>query len=183
MKASKLLATGLLALLTALSGSGQARATNLAEEIVWYTNQPLYFTDPGDLSASVNHAAADALVAAAANVWNVSTSSLVLVYGGSLDEHISGANVYPTPSGLVFPSDVESSNYLAKQIAIIYDYDGYEERAVGILLYSSFVYQEMPEEMQADEEDGWARDGDLLAAEIERQRPGVYTFACYGVET
>jgi len=92
--------------------------------IVWYTNQPLYFTDPGDLSASVNHAAADALVAAAANVWNVSTSSLVLGYGGSLDEHISGANVYPTPSGLVFPSDVESSNYLAKQIAIIYDYDG-----------------------------------------------------------
>ena len=34
--------------------------------VVWYTTQPLYFTDPDDLSASVNHAAADALVAAAA---------------------------------------------------------------------------------------------------------------------
>jgi hypothetical protein len=66
---------------------------------------------------------------------------------------------------------------------VIYDHNGYEEHAVGILLYSSFVYQEMPEEVQAEEEDGWKRDGDLLAAEIERQRPGVYTFACYGVET
>jgi hypothetical protein len=92
--------------------------------IVWYTNQPLYFTDPGDLSASVNHAAADAIVAAAAAVWNIPTSSLVLGYGGELDEHISGENVYPTPSGIVFPADVQSSNYLAKQIAIIYDYDG-----------------------------------------------------------
>jgi len=57
------------------------------------------------------------------------------------------------------------------------------EHAVGILHYSSFVYQEMPDEVQAEEEDGWKRDGDLLAAEIERQRPGVYTFACHGVET
>ena len=92
--------------------------------VVWYTNQPFYFTDPGDLSASVNHAAADAIVAAAASVWNIPTSSLVLSYGGTLDEHVSGANVYPTPTGLVFPADVQSTNYLAKQIAVIYDHDG-----------------------------------------------------------
>jgi len=36
--------------------------------ITWNTNAPMYFTDPGDLSASVNHQAADALVAAAANL-------------------------------------------------------------------------------------------------------------------
>lgn len=98
--------------------------TTDGQPIVWYTNQPQYFTDPGDLSVYVNHAAADALVAAAANVWNVPTSSLVLSQGGSLDEHVSSANVYPTQSGLVFPTDVQSTNYLAKQIAIIYDYDG-----------------------------------------------------------
>ena len=92
--------------------------------VVWYTNQPLYFTDPGDLSTYVNHAAADALVAAAADVWNVPTSSLVLGDGGTLSEHISGANVYLGPNGLVFPADVQSSNYLAKQIAVIYDTDG-----------------------------------------------------------
>jgi hypothetical protein len=92
--------------------------------VAWYTNQPLYFTDPGDLSQYVNHAAADAIVAAAANVWNVPTSSLVLGYGGSLDEHVSGANVYQGPNGPVFPADVQSSNYQAKQIAVIYDSDG-----------------------------------------------------------
>jgi hypothetical protein len=92
--------------------------------VVWYTNQPLYFTDPRDLSSSVNHAAADALVAAAANVWNVPTASLVLARGGSLDEHVSGANTFLGPSGLIFPADVQSSNYAAKQIAVIYDSDG-----------------------------------------------------------
>lgn len=104
--------------------TGPPYFTTAGLPIVWYTNQPLYFTDPGDLGPSVNHAAADALVAAAASVWNVPTSSLVLGYGGQLDEHVSGANVYPTPSGLVFPTDVQSSNYAAKQIAVIYDYDG-----------------------------------------------------------
>ena len=92
--------------------------------VVWYTNQPLYFTDPGDLSASVNHAAADALVAAAANVWNVPTASLVLAQGGTLDEHVSGANTFLGPSGLIFPADVQSSNYPTMQIAVIYDSDG-----------------------------------------------------------
>jgi hypothetical protein len=92
--------------------------------VVWYTNQPRYFTDPGDLSSYVDHAAADAIVAAAANVWNVPTSSLVLTSGGTLDEHVSGDNVYPGANGLVFPSDVQSDSYQSKQIAVIYDSDG-----------------------------------------------------------
>lgn len=92
--------------------------------VVWYTNQLLYFTDPGDLSSYVDHAAADAIVAGAANVWNVPVSSLVLGYGGSLAEHVNAANVYPGSDGLVFPADVQSSNYQAKQIAVIYDSDG-----------------------------------------------------------
>jgi len=92
--------------------------------VVWYTNSPLYFTDPGDLSATVNHAAADALVAGAANVWNAPTDLLVLAQGGSLAEHVSGANTFLGPSGLIFPADVQSSNYAAIQIAVIYDSDG-----------------------------------------------------------
>jgi hypothetical protein len=91
---------------------------------VWYTNQPLYFTDPGNLSSSVSHAAAAALVAAAANVWNVPTASLVLAQGGSLDEHVSGTNTFLSESGLIFPADVQSSNFATKQIAVIYDSDG-----------------------------------------------------------
>src|SRR5215469_6455369 len=104
--------------------TGPPYFTTAGAPVVWYTNQPLYFTDPGDLSSSVNHAAADALVAAAANAWNVPTSSLVLSRGGALDEHVSGANTYLGPSGLMFPADVQSGNYAAKQIAVIYDSDG-----------------------------------------------------------
>ncbi len=92
--------------------------------VIWYIDQPLYYTDPGDLSASVNHAAADAMVAAAAGVWNVPTSRIVLQQGGTLNEPVSGANVYGGGDGLVFPADVQSTNYAAKQIAVIYDRDG-----------------------------------------------------------
>ncbi len=99
-------------------------AASPGQPVVWYTNHPLYFTDPGDLSMTVNHAAADALVAAAAAVWNVPTSALVLAKGGTLAEHVSGANVYPSANGLVFPADVQTGNYLAIQIAVVYDHDG-----------------------------------------------------------
>jgi hypothetical protein len=92
--------------------------------VVWYTNAPLYFTDPGDLSSSVDHAAADALVAAAAGVWNVPTASMVLAQGGELAEHISSQNVYIGPNGPVFPSDASAANYAAIQIAVVYDTDG-----------------------------------------------------------
>lgn len=92
--------------------------------VVWYTWQPLYFTDRGDLSASVNHAAADAMVSAAAGVWNVPTAGLTVAYGGPLNQHVSAANAYLGNNGPVFPADVQSSNYAAKQIAVIYDSDG-----------------------------------------------------------
>ncbi len=58
--------------------SGPPYFTNWRVMISWYTSHPLYFTDAGDLSPSVNHAAADAMVAQAAAVWNVPTASLVL---------------------------------------------------------------------------------------------------------
>jgi hypothetical protein len=104
--------------------TGPPYFTTSGVPVVWYTNQLLYFTDPGDLSSNVNHAAADALVAAAAAVWNVPTASLVLSHGGALDEHVSGADAFLGANGPIFPADVESSNYLAKQIAVIYDSDG-----------------------------------------------------------
>jgi hypothetical protein len=65
----------------------------------------------------------------------------------------------------------------------LYDYDGYEPGALGILLHSSFLYGEMPEELQADEEAGWEKDGARVAAAVEQHVPGVYQFVCYGVES
>ncbi len=92
--------------------------------VVWYIDRPSYFTDPGDLSPYVDNAAANALVAAAAGVWTIPTSRLVLSYGGALAEHVSSANVSVSSSGLVFPADVQSTNYAAIPIAVLYDSDG-----------------------------------------------------------
>src|SRR5215469_4531 len=92
--------------------------------VVWYIDRPSYFTDPGDLSPYVTHAAADTLVAAAAAVWTIPTSRMVLSYGGALAEHVSSANVTFGASGLVFPADLQSANFLAVPIAVLYDSDG-----------------------------------------------------------
>ena len=92
--------------------------------IAFYTTSPAYYTDPGDLSATVSHAQADAMVAAAAATWNVPTSTLVLKQGGELAEHVSSANVYFDGSEMVFPADVSASNYQNIPIAVIYDTDG-----------------------------------------------------------
>jgi hypothetical protein len=89
--------------------------------IVWYPSSPQYFTDAGDLSPFVNHDAADAIVKAAAGVWTVPTKNFNLLYGGSLAEHASLANVYPTSTGIVFPTDDQSTSYLTRQIAVLYD--------------------------------------------------------------
>ena len=92
--------------------------------IGWKQANLLYSTDPGNLSATVPHAAADALVAAAAGVWNLPVASITVGQGGPLAEHVSGANVYLDASGMVYPADVMSSNAAAVPIAVIYDTDG-----------------------------------------------------------
>jgi hypothetical protein len=104
--------------------TGTAYTNNAGNPMAFYTTQPMYFTDPGALNANVTKAQADAMVAAAAAVWNVPSASLVLMQGGSLSEHVSSVNTYFNGSGVVFPADVQATNYLAIPIAVIYDTDG-----------------------------------------------------------
>jgi hypothetical protein len=99
--------------------TGTSGYTTAGVPMAWYTNAPMYFTDPGDLSATVTHAQADAMVAAAAAVWNISTASVTLAKGGELAEHVDGNG-----TGGVFPADVEATNYASVQIPVIYDSDG-----------------------------------------------------------
>ena len=91
--------------------------------MAWYTNAPLYFTDPGDLSATVTHAQADTMVAAAAAVWNIPTANVTLAKGGELVEHVVG-NGIDGGTDVVFPADVDATNYASVQIPVIYDSDG-----------------------------------------------------------
>jgi hypothetical protein len=104
--------------------SGTTGYTQAGQIMAWYTPQPLYFTDPGDLSSSVTHAQADAMVAAAAGIWNVPTANLTLAQGGALAEHVSSANTFFNGTDVVFPTDVEAANYQNIQIAVVYDSDG-----------------------------------------------------------
>ena len=90
----------------------------------FFTMQPLYYTDPGSLGSGITHAQSDAMVAAAASVWNVPMSLITLGQGGSLAEHVSGANSYFDGNEVVFPADVQASNFVSIPIAVIYDTDG-----------------------------------------------------------
>ncbi len=92
--------------------------------IGWKQSTLRYSTDPGNLSAAVPHAAADALVAAAAGVWNLPVASITIAQGAPLAEHVSGADVYLDAGGMEYPADVMSSNAAAVPIAVIYDTDG-----------------------------------------------------------
>ncbi len=104
--------------------TGPPYFNNSGNSVVWGISTVSWFTDPGDLSPSVNHAAADAIVAAAAGVWNVPTAWITIAQGGTLAEHVSSANAYITSNGPVFPADIEPANYAAIPLAIIYDSDG-----------------------------------------------------------
>jgi IPT/TIG domain len=108
--------------------SGTSGFTTAGLPMAWYTGQPMYFTDPGDLSATVTHAQADAMVAAAAAVWNIPTANVTLAQGGELAEHVaadgSSPNAIFNGTDVVWPTDVEATNYQAIQIPVIYDSDG-----------------------------------------------------------
>ena len=104
--------------------SGPGISVNAGQGESWATTQLQYFTDPGSLGSGVSHAQADAMVAAAAAVWNVPTSSLTLAQGGELAEHVSSANTYLGSNGVVFPADVQVSNEGAMPVAVLYDTDG-----------------------------------------------------------
>lgn len=120
-----------LLLLAAISAHGAgprwvagAKWTNDSRIMNWYRPDVQYFVDAGPLSASVDHAAATALVDSAAAVWTVDGIPFSLRNGGTLNEDVSGENVYLGTTGLVWPADVQKSNYTSKQIAVIFDADG-----------------------------------------------------------
>lgn len=93
-------------------------------QVAWANGQVLYFTDQGPLSASVDNATANAMVAAAAAPWNGVLYSMVNISAaGTLAEDVNGSNTYAGANGVVFPDDVLSTN-TAEPLAIIYDADG-----------------------------------------------------------
>jgi hypothetical protein len=98
--------------------------SNAGKPMNWYRNDVQYFVDAGPLNSAVSHDAAVSLVDAAASVWNLSALPFTLKNGGVLAEDVSSSNVYMGSSGLIWPTDVSSDSYTAKQIAVVLDVDG-----------------------------------------------------------
>ncbi|MBZ3906058.1 hypothetical protein [Streptomyces griseiscabiei] len=57
-----------------------------------------------------------------------------------------------------------------------------EEKALGILVYYSYAWADMPEELKTDEAADWTRYGARVSHKVEQQAPGVYAFTSYGLE-
>jgi hypothetical protein len=108
--------------------TGTSGYTTAGVPMAWYTGQPMYFTDPGELSSTVSHAQADAMVAAAAAVWNIPAANVTLAQGGVLAEHVVADGSDPNASfngtDVVWPADVMATNFQTVQIPVIYDTDG-----------------------------------------------------------
>lgn len=63
-----------------------------------------------------------------------------------------------------------------------YDYGQYEPHALGVLIFSSYLTEMMPEDIRADHEQSTCADVLKIGAAIAREKPRVYTFKAYYVE-
>jgi len=107
-----------------VAGSSYFNSSVKGQPIVWANGQVTYYTDLGNLSAQVNHAQANAMVATAAAVWSsVPTTAVSIQAGGSLAEDVSGANVTAGSNGVTMPADTQSTA-TGTPVAVIYDADG-----------------------------------------------------------
>lgn len=107
-----------------VAGTAYFDPSATGKPVVWANGQVKYYTDLGDLSASVNQSQADAMVAAAAAVWNaVPTAAVNITAAGSLSEDVNGSNVSSSGGTLMIPADIQSGD-TAKPVAIVYDEDG-----------------------------------------------------------
>ena len=107
-----------------VAGSSYFNASAKGRPVVWANGQVVYYTDLGNLSTKVNQAQANAMVAAAAAVWNnVSTAAVTIAAGGSLGEDVNGTNVTVGTGGLTEPADIQPTA-TGKPVAVVYDADG-----------------------------------------------------------
>lgn len=107
-----------------VAGTAYFNSSAVGKPIVWANGQVDYYTDLGDLSASVNQSQVDAMVKSAAAVWNaVPTAAVNISPAGSLSEDVDGSNVSSSGGNLTIPADIQSGD-TAKPLAIVYDEDG-----------------------------------------------------------
>ena len=93
--------------------------------LTWAQGAVNYYTDQGDLSPILPHAAADAFVGDAFSRWtSTPTAAVSATLAGQLAEDVSGSNVTANSDGTVsMPADILPSA-VTTPVAVVYDADG-----------------------------------------------------------
>lgn len=108
-----------------VAGTGDFDPAVSGTPLTWAREALNYYTDQGDLSPLLPAAAARDFIADAFSRWSsIPTSAISATRAGTLDENVSGANVFTNADrSISMPGDVLSGAF-GKPIAVIYDADG-----------------------------------------------------------
>jgi len=107
-----------------VAGSSYFKAPKMGDPVVWANGQVTYYTDLSNLSAEVSQSQANAMVAAAAAVWNgVTTAAVSIQYGGNLAEDVDDSITVNANGGVTLPADVQPSA-TGDPVALVYDETG-----------------------------------------------------------
>ncbi|HEX3437518.1 MAG TPA: IPT/TIG domain-containing protein [Pseudacidobacterium sp.] len=108
-----------------VAGSSYFNPSVMGQPLHWANGTVSYYLDQGNPSPSVTHYYIDTVIVAAAAIWNsVTTTAVQFVYGGALNEDVSGSNVTVNANGTVsVPVDIQPTA-TNKPLAIISDADG-----------------------------------------------------------
>ena len=75
----------------------------------------------------------------------------------------------------------DEDNRLAS--ARFYDYNNYEPKSIGFLMFSSHIWGMMPENIQKDQSEADAKKILKIGKEIDKIIPKTYQYLCYYIET
>jgi hypothetical protein len=107
-----------------VAGSSYFQASKMGQPVVWANGQVTYYTDLSDVSAEVTQVQANAMVAAAAAVWNgVPTAAVSIQYGGNLAEDVDDSITVNPEGGITLPADVQPGA-TQDPVAVVYDESG-----------------------------------------------------------
>ena len=93
--------------------------------LTWALGTINYYTDQGNLSATVSGPQGDALVADAFSQWtSISTAAVIAMHAGQLEEDVNGTNVYRNSDGTItMPADIMPTA-TGTPLGVVYDADG-----------------------------------------------------------
>ena len=107
-----------------VAGASYFDPTVKGTPVTWANGTITYFTDQGNLSATMSGPSADTFVAAAFATWaSIPTAAISAVHGGQLAEDVNGSNVTLVNGVLTLPTDIQPSA-TATPVGVVYDADG-----------------------------------------------------------